>query len=120
MINKEFKTLIDRVKQFRDDRDWEQFHHPKDLAEGLVIEAGEVLEHFLWKNNKQVDEYLADPQNKEELSGEIADTLHFILLLADKLGIDLDSASHNKIRESSLKYPVEKAKGKAIKYTKFK
>ncbi len=118
MLNKQFRSIIERLNTFRDERDWDQFHHPKDLAEGLVIEAGEVLEHFLWKNNDELEEHFKNKENKAELAAELADTLHFILLLAEKLQIDLDEATKAKLVESGNKYPVEKSKGRAVKYTK--
>jgi NTP pyrophosphatase (non-canonical NTP hydrolase) len=93
---------------FRDARDWAQFHNAKDLAAGLSIEAGELLECFLWKDAKS-----ADPAKVRE---EIADVLVYALLLAHEAKIDLPSAIREKLAKNALKYPVEKAKGRADKY----
>jgi NTP pyrophosphatase (non-canonical NTP hydrolase) len=93
---------------FRDARDWAQFHNAKDLAAGLSIEAGELLECFLWKDAKS-----ADPAKVRE---EIADVLVYALLLAHEAKVDLPSAIREKLAKNALKYPVEKAKGRADKY----
>lgn len=118
MINKDFQKILERIKKFRDERDWMQFHNPKDMAAAISIEAGELLEQFLWKNKDEVEEYLKDPKNMQEVREEIADIIHYTLELADNLGIDIDEVSENKFKKSALKYPVEKAKGVATKYTK--
>src|SRR3989344_1021097 len=98
------ETLIEELKQlvkkYRDDRDWEQFHDPKNLAEDLVIEAGELLEHFLWKDKSQVAEYLADPVQKEEAADELADVLHCVLLLSIAMDVDLTSSTKGKMKKN--------------------
>ena len=93
---------------FRDARDWAQFHNAKDLAAGLSIEAGELLECFLWKDAKS-----ADPAKVRE---ELADVLIYALLLAHEAKVDLPSAIREKLAKNALKYPVDKAKGRADKY----
>jgi NTP pyrophosphatase (non-canonical NTP hydrolase) len=93
---------------FRDARDWAQFHNAKDLAAGLSIEAGELLECFLWKDAKS-----ADPAKIRE---ELADVLVYALLLAHEAKIDIPSAVRDKLAKNAIKYPVEKAKGRADKY----
>jgi NTP pyrophosphatase (non-canonical NTP hydrolase) len=93
---------------FRDARDWAQFHNAKDLATGLSIEASELLECFLWKDAKS-----ADPAKIRE---EIADVLVYALLLAHEAKIDIPSAVREKLAKNAIKYPVEKAKGRADKY----
>jgi NTP pyrophosphatase (non-canonical NTP hydrolase) len=103
-ISKLTKTLIN----FRNERDWEQFHNPKDLALALNVEAGELLELFLWKN--------AEDANIEKVKEELADVFAFALLLADKYGFDVEEIVMEKIRKNGEKYPVEKAKGTAKKY----
>jgi NTP pyrophosphatase (non-canonical NTP hydrolase) len=118
MINKDFEPILNRIRKFRDDRDWLQFHNPKDMAAALSIESGELLELFLWKNEKEINEMLNTTEGKTEVSDEIADILHYLLQLADNLKIDLENASKNKLEKSSIKYPIEKAKGNAKKYTK--
>lgn len=104
----ELNQLIDLVRKFRDERDWAQFHNAKDLAAGLSIEAGELLEQFLWKQPKE-----ADPA---KVQAELADVLIFALLLAHEQKIDLTQAITQKLAENAAKYPVEKAKGRAAKY----
>ena len=104
----EIKQLTDAVLRFRDARDWAQFHNAKDLAAGLSIEAGELLEQFLWKQPKD-----ADPSKVRE---ELADVLIFALLLAHEQKIDLAQAIKDKLAQNDAKYPVEKAKGKSTKY----
>ena len=104
----EIKQLTDAVLRFRDARDWAQFHNAKDLAAGLSIEAGELLEQFLWKQPKD-----ADPVKVKE---ELADVLIFALLLAHEQKIDLAQAIKEKLAQNDAKYPVDKAKGKSTKY----
>lgn len=110
-------TLSDLQKKiiaFRDARDWSQFHTPKDLAIGLSLEAGEVLEHFLWKNPEEIAEYLKT--HKEEIADEMGDVLNYLLIMANDFGIDLLDATDKKIDKNDKKYPVEKSKGKHTKY----
>ncbi len=107
MIHRE---TIQKLIQFRNDRDWEQFHTSKDLAVALSIEASELLELFLWKGNEDCD--------AEKLKEELADVLMYALLLADKHQLDINQIILNKLELNNQKYPVEKAKGKATKYDK--
>lgn len=104
----EIKLLTDKLIEFRNERDWEQFHNPKDLAIALSIEAGELLENFLWKSAEE-----AKPENVKE---ELADILAYAFLLADKYGFDVKDIVLEKIKKNAEKYPVEKAKGTAKKY----
>ena len=107
------------VKEFRDERDWEQFHDPKNLAEGTVIEAGELLEHFLWKQKGQIAEQLQnDPVYREEIGDELADVFNYVLLLALSMEYDLSTILKAKREKTGRKYPIEKSKGNATKYTK--
>jgi len=110
----EIKNLTDKLLEFRKERDWEQFHNPKDMALSLTLEAAEVLEHFQWKNGDVLEKYVID--HKENLGEELADVLGWILLMSHDLGIDINDAMEKKIIQNSIKYPVEKAKGKADKY----
>lgn len=106
---------IQRILQFRDDRDWRQFHTPKDLALSLSLEASELLEVFQWSGAE-----LHCPQGKEEaLREELADVLSYCILLADVCGLDLDEILNEKITKNAQKYPVEKAKGRSDKYTAY-
>lgn len=104
----QFITLLEELKQFRDERDWKQFHNPKDLALAINVEAGELLELFLWKS--------AGEENKDKVKEELADIFAFAILLADKYGFDVPAIVEEKIKVNSEKYPVDKAKGTAKKY----
>jgi dCTP diphosphatase len=112
---KDIEKLKEMVVAFRDERDWKQFHNPKDMAISLVLEAGEVLEHFQWKNEKEIQESVES--RKEEIGDELADVLYWVLLMSNDLGIDISEAFIKKLEKNGLKYPVEKAKGKHTKYT---
>ncbi|MDX1587798.1 MAG: nucleotide pyrophosphohydrolase [Oleiphilaceae bacterium] len=100
---------INRLRQFRDDREWKKFHNPKDLALALSIESGELLEAFLWKSPEEAD--------SESVKEELADVLIYALLLADSYGLDVERVIMEKISKNEEKYPVDKAKGTAKKYT---
>lgn len=100
--------IIQALIKFRNERDWEQFHNPKDLALAINVEAGELLELFLWKN--------AEEANNEKVKEELADIFAFAFLLADKYGFDIKQIVLDKIKENGKKYPVDKAKGSAKKY----
>lgn len=104
----DIKEITDRLLQFRNERDWEQFHNAKDLALAINVEAGELLELFLWKN--------AEEAKVEKVKEELADILAFSFLLADKYGFDVKQIVLDKIRLNDEKYPVNKAKGTAKKY----
>ncbi len=105
----DIQQLTEILRRFRDERDWAQFHNAKDLALALNIEAGELLEAFLWKSSEQADVAVV----KEEL----ADVITFALLLADKYGLDVKQIVLEKMEQNARKYPVEKSKGSAKKYT---
>ena len=111
----ETKTIIDKIRQFRDDRDWMQFHDPKNMAISIMLEASELLEHFQWKTQKEVEGYIND--HKAEVRDEIADIAMYLFELADNLGVDLIDAMESKLKKNEQKYPIEKAKGKHTKYT---
>lgn len=100
--------VLQALLKFRDERDWKQFHNPKDLALAINIEAGELLELYLWKD--------ADDAKKERVQEELADIFSFALLLADKYDFDVKEIIMDKIKSNAEKYPVEKAKGTAKKY----
>jgi len=105
----DIKELTDALLKFRDERDWAQFHNPKDLALALNIEAGELLESFLWKSAEQADtNYVKD---------ELADVFAFAFLLAEKYNFDVRQIVLDKIEKNAQKYPVCKSKGVATKYT---
>jgi NTP pyrophosphatase (non-canonical NTP hydrolase) len=110
------KELSEKVIAFRDARDWKQFHNPKDVALSLVLEAAEVMEHFQWKNSKEMEEHLKN--NKGEIAEELADVMYWVLLMAHDFNIDIADAVKKKLEKTDKKYPVEKAKGKHTKYNK--
>lgn len=111
----DLEEIVSKIKKFRDERDWKQFHNPDSLAKSVVIEAAELLEHFQWKSKEEVEQYVKE--NKEEISDEIADVAIYLFELADTMGIDLKEAVLNKLEKNERRYPVEKARGNAKKYT---
>lgn len=104
----EFRQIIEKIRAFRDARDWEQFHNSKDLSVALSIEASELLELFLWKDNEGA--------KREKIEEELADILMYAFLLADKHKLDIIEILEKKLNKNEEKYPVEKAKGNAKKY----
>jgi len=102
------KELTDIIVKFTEERDWDQFHNPKDLALALSIEASELNQLFLWKSAEQAD--------KEKVKEELADVLNYAFLLADKYKFDISQIILDKIKQNAQKYPVSKAKGTAKKY----
>lgn len=96
-----------RIRKFRDDREWSQFHTPANLAKAISIEAGELLEHFLWDNN----------YDKKEVCEELADVIIYCLHMADSLEVDIEDIINRKMDKNEKKYPVEKSKGTSKKYT---
>lgn len=112
----EIKKLTKGIVDFRDARDWKQFHNPKDVALSLVLEATEVMEHFQWKNPEEIAEYIKT--HKHEIADELADVLYWVLLMSHDLDIDIATAAEKKLQQNNEKYPVAKAKGKHTKYTK--
>jgi NTP pyrophosphatase (non-canonical NTP hydrolase) len=104
----DIEEITQKLIDFRNERDWEKFHNAKDLALAISIEAGELLELFLWKP--------AEEANKEKLKKELADIFAFAFLLANKYDLDVKKIVLDKIEENSLKYPAEKARGIAKKY----
>lgn len=105
-----YKT-IQRIKQFTEDRDWDQFHTPVNLAKSISIEASELLECFQWSDTEF---------NREHVCEELADVMNYCIQMADKLDVDLDKIINDKIDQNEKKYPVEAAKGSAAKYTELK
>ncbi len=104
----DIKTINEALINFRNERDWEQFHNPKDLALAINVEAGELLELYLWKE--------ATEAKQEKIKEELADVFAYAFLLADKYGFDVKEIILDKIKKNAEKYPVEKAKGTAKKY----
>jgi NTP pyrophosphatase (non-canonical NTP hydrolase) len=114
-MSRSIEEITKAIKAFRDERDWLQFHNPKDMATALSIEAAELLEHFLWKTQEEAEARCES--HREAISEEIADIGCYLFELADNLGIDLGEAILSKIEKNALKYPVEKARGRHTKYT---
>lgn len=112
MISKE---TFDLVTNFRDERDWKQFHNPKDLAISINLEASELLEIFQWSGDD-----LICSEKLDRIKEELADTVNYCILLADACNINLDSAIQEKVVKNAVKYPVEKAFGNKEKYTELK
>ena len=105
------QETINQVLKFRDDRNWKQFHNPKDLALSISLEAAELLEVFQWSGSDTVCE-----SKKDKIKEELADVLNYCILMADVCGLDMDEIIQEKIKNNNEKYPVEKAKDSAKKY----
>jgi len=115
MINAGLDNLKQKLRDFAEARDWDQFHSPKNLSMALSAEVAEIVEHFQWLTEEQSK---ALPKDKlAEVETELADTLIYLIRLADKLDIDLLKAAESKIEANEQKYPVDKARGNAKKYT---
>jgi NTP pyrophosphatase (non-canonical NTP hydrolase) len=113
------EDLKQMVREFSEERDWDQFHNPKDLAIGIVTEASELLEMFRFKTEAEIDVLFNQQSSAKKVRDELADVFYFALRLAQKYDIDVSSSLEEKIRENSKKYPVERAKGSNKKYTEF-
>ena len=105
------QETIKQVLKFRDDRNWKQFHNPKDLAISISLEAAELLEVFQWSAEDTVC-----AEKKDKIKEELADVLNYCILMADACGLDMDEIIQNKVKRNNEKYPVEKAKNSAKKY----
>ena len=116
-MSSDLNEIIRKIGRFRDDRDWMQFHDPKNMAISIVLEASELLEHFQWKNREEVATYVKE--NADAIEEEIADVAIYLFELADNLGIDLLKAMDRKIDRNGRRYPVEKARGNARKHSQF-
>lgn len=102
------KETLERIKKFRDDREWKQFHTPSNLAKAISIESGELLEEFLWDN---------DNFNLQNVKEELADVMIYCIHMANALDVNIEDIINMKMDKNEMKYPVEKAKGKSNKYT---
>lgn len=111
------QNLKNLVRIFCEDRDWDQFHGPKDLAVGIVTEAAELLDHFRFKTEAEARKYLTNPKKRSEVENEVADTLFMLLRFAQMYDIDLTKSLKRKTALNSKKYPVHKSKGSNKKYT---
>ncbi len=108
------QETIKQVLKFRDDRDWKQFHNPKDLAISISLEAAELLEIFQWSGSDTVCESKTD-----KIREELADVLNYCILMADACGLDMDEIIREKVKRNNEKYPIDKAKNSAKKYDEF-
>ncbi len=110
------EELTAAVKKFADDRDWQQFHSPKNLAMALIVEAGELVEHFQWLTRQQSRDL--DPKQRREVSLEMADVLIYLVRMAEQLDIDLPSACREKIALNAEKYPIDRCRGRADRHNR--
>ena len=106
------QELIEEVRRFQQERDWKRYHSPKNLAMGLAIETGELLEHFQWINEQASREVVGDDKAMAEVRDELADVLCYVLNLALELEVDLSEAFREKMRKNAVKYPAEEYRGK--------
>lgn len=111
------EELAKELREFAKERDWDQFHSPKNLAMALSVEVAEILEHFQWLQQDETNNL--DSETLSRLNEEIGDVLIYLIRLADKLGIDPVAAAKTKIKKNAQKYPVDKVKGSAKKYNKY-
>ncbi len=110
-------NLRNRINTFVAERDWAQFHTPKNLSMAMIVEAAELVEHFQW--DTPIESQQLSAQKREAVSHELADTFVYLLRIAEVLNIDLIEAANQKITLNALKYPIEKAKGSNAKYTEY-
>ena len=114
----DLQDLTDAIVAFRDERDWRQFHRLKDLVLSVGVEAGELMELTQWKSEAELDAALeSDPDFRRRLGDEAADVLLYLLLVCEKAGIDLGDAARDKMVANAAKYPADRARGNARKYT---
>lgn len=113
------KKLMEKVQAFCTERDWDQFHDPKDLAIGISTEANELLDIFRFKNEADMKEIMSAPEKREQVIDELSDVFFFVLRFAQMNGVDLEDGLIKKINKNANKYPVDKARGTNKKYTEF-
>lgn len=109
--------LKEQIRVFCDERDWDQYHNAKDLAIGIITEAGELLDHFRFKSNSEINEFMKNQEKKSEISEEISDIVYFVLRLAQKYEIDITTELNKKLEKNAEKYPIHKSRGSNKKYT---
>lgn len=112
----QIETIVGRIKRFADERDWEQFHSPKNISMALSVEASELLEHFQWMSETESRNIQGD--KKQAVADEVADVFLYLLRMCEQLDIDLIEAANQKIDKNAIKYPVRKSKGRSAKYNK--
>jgi len=113
------EELKEKIRQFCELRDWDQYHNAKELTIGIVTEASELLEHFRFKSENQVDAMFQSNSKRQELTEEIADILYFLIRLAQRYNVDLSTELENKMKKNGERYPIEKAKGSNKKYSEY-
>ena len=113
----EISSLLKKIIEFRDARDWEKFHTLKNLSSALAVEAAELMEITQWKSDKEIELDLAKQGFRSKISDEIADVFIYLLLICDKAGVDPIVAAHRKILRNEERYPAEKVRGSAVKYS---
>lgn len=118
MSDNAFESIKLTLRDFAQQRDWDQFHSPKNLAMALNVEAAELLEHFQWLTEPQSTSL--DAETLAEVAEEIADIQLYLIRIADKLGIDIVASAQKKIIKNAQKYPADKVRGQSKKYTKYK
>lgn len=111
------EEITEKIRRFRDERDWAQFHNPKDMAMAISIEAGELMEHFLWKAPEEVAARVEE--RREQIEEEVADVAIYLVELADILGIDLFAAMEGKMAKNAAKYPADLVRGSSKKYNEY-
>jgi len=110
------QKLQQTLRGFASDRDWEQFHSPRNLISALNVEAGELLELFQWESKNHIVD-VNEPETRQKVEDEIADVFIYLLRIADKLDVSLENVAIAKMKKNAEKYPIDKSKGKAVKYT---
>ena len=115
-MQNQLQELQQIIRQFCEERDWDQFHTPKDLAIGISTEAAELLDLFRFKSESQIQQLLATPDSRKKIEHELADVFFFLLRFAERNDIDLDKALKLKIQQNAEKYPIATAKGSNKKY----
>lgn len=118
-MQQDINELINLVKKFCEDRDWDQFHNPKDLAIGLSTESNELLDLFRFKSDIQMLEMMEDNLKREHIAEELSDIFFFLLRFSQLYGFDIEKALVDKIKKNEIKYPLDKAKGNNQKYTEY-
>ena len=113
----ELEALRERLARFASDRDWDQFHSPKNLSMALIAETAELIEHFQWMSEQQSQNL--SPQKRSEVALELADIFIFLIRIADKLGVDLAEAAREKIKINETRYPIEVVKGSAKRASEY-
>jgi dCTP diphosphatase len=116
-MNDSISSLTERIQAFVDARDWRQFHNPKDLSVAIAAEAGELMQHFVWQQEAQIEDRVR--RNRDEIASEIADVGILLFELADNLGFKLGDVIAAKMANNEQRYPVDKAKGNNLKYSEF-